>query len=296
MTLRLLKIFIAVADLGSMTAASKALFVSQPTVSQAIAELENYYNVKLFDRLSKRLYLTENGNELLSYARHIVDLLSEMEYSMKSDEKSGIIKIGASVTVGTYLLPGLVNSFVEKYPSVHINAFVKNTKNIEGMIIHNEIDFAIIEGAIHSAKIVAIPFLDDELVLVCGKNHPLYRSDALSASELRNHNFIVREEGSGTRELFESIMASKEIVWNLGWESNGSDGLRSAALNGIGIAVLSEKLVREQVNSGELSIIKVHDLNFPRTFSVAYHKNKFITNTMDAFIKLCYNYQPINSL
>lgn len=296
MTLRLLKIFIAVADLGSMTAASKFLFVSQPTVSQAIAELENHYNVKLFDRLSKRLYLTENGNELLSYARHIVDLLSEMEYSMKNDEKSGIIKIGSSVTVGTYLLPGLVNDFAKEYPSIQINAFVKNTKDIESMIIHNEIDFAIIEGAIHSAKIVSFPFMDDELVLVCGKNHPLYKSEVISAYALSNYKFIVREKGSGTRELFENIMASKEIVWNLAWESNGSDGLRSAALNGIGIAVLSEKLVREQIRSGDLSLIRVQDLSLPRTFSVAYHKNKFITSTMDAFIQLCYNYQSIHNI
>lgn len=289
MTLRLLKIFIAVVDFGSMTAASKALFVSQPTVSQAISELEGYYGVKLFDRLSKRLYLTEDGKELLSYARHIADLVDEMEHSMRNEEKSGIIKIGASVTLGTYLLPELVNRFRENYPSIQINAFIKNTKDIEAMIIQNAIDFAIIEGVIRTPKIIITPFMDDELVLVCGKNHPLYKSNNVNISELSKHKFIVREKGSGTRELFQNIMAANEIVWDLAWESNGSDGLRSAAVRGIGIAVLSEKLVEDQLKSGELFRIKIKDLSFARTFSVAYHENKFITKVMTAFIELCYS-------
>lgn len=289
MTLRLLKIFITVADLRSMTAASKALFVAQPTVSQAIAELEAYYGVRLFDRLSKRLYLTENGKELLSYARHIIDLINEMEHSMRNEEKSGVIKIGASVTVGTYLLPTLVKDFAKGYPYIQINAFIKNTKDIETMITQNTIDFAIIEGIIYNPKIITIPFMDDQLVLVCGKSHPLYKSSPINISELSQHKFIVREKGSGTRELFQNIMAANELHWEMAWESNGSDGLISAAAGGIGISVLSEKLVENQVKSGQLSLIRVKGLSFPRTFSMAYHENKFLTNTMRAFIDLCYN-------
>lgn len=290
MTLRLLKIFITVSDFGSMTAASKALFISQPTVSQAISELEDYYGVKLFDRLSKRLYITEQGKELLSYARHITDLFNEMEQTIKNYDKTGIIKIGASVTVGTYLLPKLVNEFTQSHPSLQIKAVTKNTKDIESLIIQNAIDFAVVEGEVHTADIISTAFMDDKLALVCGRTHPLYKSKTISPCALNKLNFIVREKGSGTRELFENMMAMNEIKWRLSWECNGSDGLKSAAICGIGVAVISLRLVEDELKTGELSIIKIDGIDFKRKFSIIYHKNKFLTTTMKAFIDLCYKY------
>lgn len=291
MTLRHLKLFISVVDLGSMTAASKAHFIAQPTISQAISELEDYYGVKLFDRLSKRLYITEQGKELLSYARHITNLFNEMEQIAKAQDKIGIIKIGASVTVGTYLLPKLVNEFTKSHPSIQINAVTKNTKDIESLIIKNEIDFAIVEGEIHNSHIISNAFMDDHLVLICGKTHPLYKVKTISSFDLKNHNLILRERGSGTRELFENTMTLNEVKWHSSWECNGSDGLISAAINGIGIAVISEKLVNDEVTTGKLSIIKIDDIDFKRKFNLINHKNKYLTNTMKAFIDLCYHYQ-----
>lgn len=289
MTHRHLKIFITVSDLGSMTAAAKALFIAQPTVSQAVSELEDYYGVKLFERLSRRLYITEQGKKLLSYARHIIDLFNDMKQEMNEDNYT-VIKVGASFTIGTCMLPSLVNQFTKNYPSLQIKGAIKNTKDIENMIIHNDIDFAIVEGTLHDPSIIATPFMDDHLVLVCGKNHPLYKTKVILASELSEHKFIVREKGSGTRELFENIMETNEIIWNLSWECNTSDALKTAAMNGIGVSVISQRLVEEQVKSRELNIIKVDGLDFERKFSVAYHKNKFLTNSMKAFIHLCYTY------
>jgi len=290
MTLRHLKIFITVADLGSMTAASEALFIAQPTVSQAVSELENYYGVKLFDRLSRRLYITEIGKQLLSYARHITALFEEIEQAMKNPDKSGIIKIGASVTFGTYLLPKLVNEFANSYPSLQIKAVTKNTKDIESLITKNAIDFGVVEGVVHTPDIVSTAFMDDELVLVCGRSHPLYKAKSISPFDLSKLNFIVREQGSGTRELFESIMATNDIKWQLVWECNGSDGIKSAAINGIGVAVISQRLVENEVKAEELCTIKVDDLDFKRKFSIIYHKNKYLTEAMKAFFDLCYTF------
>ncbi len=288
MTFRHLKIFTIVSDLGSMTAAAKALFIAQPTVSQVISELENYYGVKLFDRLSKRLYITEQGKQLLSYARHITDLFNEMDQAMKNADKSGIIKIGASVTVGTYLLPRLANEFTKLYPFYQVKAITKNTKAIENLIIRNDIDLALVEGPVHTSDIISKAFMDDKLALVCGKNHPLYQTESITPFELSKLNFIVREQGSATRELFENVMATNEIDWNLAWECNGSDGLKSAAINGIGVAVISQRLVSHEVKTGELYVLKVEGMEFKRKFSFIYHKNKYLTNTMKAFIDLCY--------
>lgn len=288
MTLRHLKIFITVADLGSMTAAAKALYIAQPTVSQSISELEDYYGIKLFDRLSKKLFITEKGSQLLSYARHITDLVNEMEYVMKNHDKSGTIKVGASLTIGTYLLPELVNEFIRQYPFWQVKAVTKNTQDIEQLIIRNEIDFAVVEGMVHTPDIIANPFMDDDLLLVCGRKHKLYGIKSISPGELSGLRFIVREKGSGTRELFENMMAMNEIKWQPDWECNGSDVLKSAAVSGIGVAVISKLLVKKELETGELSGIKIDNIDLKRKFSVIYHKNKFLTNGMKAFMDLCY--------
>ena len=287
MTFRHLKIFITVSDLGSMTAAAKALFIAQPTVSQAIAELENHYGVKLFDRLAKRLYITDDGRRLLGYARHITALANDMEHEMINPDKSGILKIGASLTIGTYLLPKLVNQFAQKHPHWQVNAVTKNTQDIERLILQNTVDFAIVEGVVHTPEITADAFMDDQLALVCGQTHPLYQTNTISPADLSNIAFIVREQGSGTRELFENMMAAHEIKWRLAWECNGSDVLKSAAISGIGVAVISRRLVEDELESGRLTIIKVNGINLKRKFSIIYHKNKYLTPAMKAFMDLC---------
>ncbi len=288
MTLRHLRIFIAVSDWGSMTAAAKALFIAQPTVSQAVSELEDYYGIKLFDRLSKRLFITEKGTQLLSYARHLTALVNEMEQVMKKPDTSGMIKIGASLTIGTYLLPKLVTEITKQYPFLQVKAITKNTQDIERLILQNSIDCAVLDGTVHSPDIIETAFMNDKLVLVCGRNHALYKVDSISQLELNNLHFIVREQGSGTRELFENMMATREIKWQLAWECNGSDVLKSAAINGIGVAVISQKLVENELETGDLFSIKIDGIDLKRKFSVIYHKNKYLTGSMKAFINLCY--------
>ncbi|NMC33497.1 MAG: LysR family transcriptional regulator [Veillonellaceae bacterium] len=290
MTFRHLKIFITVADTGSMTAAAKVLYIAQPTVSQAVSDLEEYYGVKLFDRLAKRLYLTDKGTQLLSYARHLISLMNEMEQVMKNPDKVGVIKVGASLTIGAYLLPQLVRRFKRQYPFLQVRATTKNTLDIERLLLQNAIDFAIVEGVVHTPDIVATPFMDDKLLLVCGKAHPLYQTGPLLPADLANLQFIVREQGSGTRELFENMMATQEIKWQLAWECNGSDVLKNAAVKGVGVAVISQRLVERELAAGDLSIVRVAGLDLKRKFSIVHHKNKFLTEPMKAFIALCREY------
>jgi DNA-binding transcriptional LysR family regulator len=286
MTIRNLEIFVKVADLGSMTAASEALYIAQPTVSQAIAELEGHYRTKLFDRLAKKLYITESGRQLLNYARHIIALQGEMELAMKDPEKSGILKVGASLTIGAELLPRLAGMFQEQHRELKVRAVVRNTADIESLILRNDLDFALVEGIVHSQSILSEPFMDDELALVCGKGHSLYGSRGASLEELISHDFIVREQGSGTRELFESAMVSKNKAWNISWECSGSEGIKSAAAGGLGIGVISRRLVERELMDGSLSIVDVPGLDLKRKFSIAYHKNKYITDAVKEFFAM----------
>ncbi len=155
------------------------------------------------------------------------------------------------------------------------------------MISRNEVDFGLIEGIIHNSDIRSSTFMDDELVLVCGLNHDLYNSAGIPLPELAHLDFIVREQGSGTRELFASAMVTHNINWRIKWECNGSDALKKAAVNGIGVAVISKKLVEKELRSQELRVIKVEDLDLKRKFSIAFHKNKYITEPMESFFDLC---------
>ncbi|HHV39205.1 MAG TPA: LysR family transcriptional regulator [Tepidimicrobium sp.] len=139
MNIRHLRVFLAVVDSNSMTRAAEKLFISQPSVSQTIRELESHYNVKLFERLSKRLYITKEGEQLLGYARHIVSLFDKMEESMSQSIKNSTIRIGATITIGTYILSKLTTRFINKNPGIKIKSVVDNTTIIEDMVLKNKL-------------------------------------------------------------------------------------------------------------------------------------------------------------
>ena len=145
MTIRHLKIFTVVADEGGMSKAAKKLYVSQPTVSQAIAELEKYYGVRLFERLSQKLYLTREGELMLSYSRHILDSFEQMEEAVYHAARKPSLRIGCSVSVGTCLINDILDEAKERIPECEINVLVENSADIEQAILNNEVDLGIVE-------------------------------------------------------------------------------------------------------------------------------------------------------
>lgn len=154
MTIRHLKVFLAVAETGKMSAAADQLFIAQPSVSQAIADIEKYYNVRLFERLSRKLYITPAGERLLDYARHIVALFDEMELEMKYSTEHTTLKIGGTVTVGTTILSELVSRFEAENPPVTLTVLVDNTPVIESMILKSDLDLGLVEGEVSSEDLI----------------------------------------------------------------------------------------------------------------------------------------------
>ena len=147
MTLRHIRIFVTVYQCESITKAAEKLHLAQPSVSLAISELEEYYGLRLFDRMSRRIYVTEAGQQFYHYALHISSLFDEMEKGMKKSGSTGTLKIGAGITIGTSLLPELLIRFRQKHPDFKISALIKNYSAIEEALLSNEIDFALIEGS-----------------------------------------------------------------------------------------------------------------------------------------------------
>lgn len=270
-----------------MTAASEVLFMSQSAVSQAIAEMEKHYETRLFERYSKRLFLTKAGEKLLSYARHMIRMNQEAEQEIRALNRSGYLRIGASVTVGGYVLPKLVAAFQQQNPQAEIEVCENNTEKVEGLILRDKIDIGLVEGEITSPEILQYNFMDDELVLVCGKSHRFAGYKSIEPIELEKENFIIREQGSGTRKTFEDVMTANQISWKETWVCNNSDTIKSAVGEGLGVTVISKRSVEAETAAGSLRSIPINGIRFLRTFKIIYHKNKFMSDTMKSFIALC---------
>lgn len=286
MTLRHMKIFTTVCYCKSVTEAAKKLGIAQPAASLAIKELENHYNVSLFDRISHKLYITPDGEKLLRYASRIIGLFDEMEGEIKDADSSGILRIGSSITIGTCLMPGFVKRFNAVYPKVKVFVTIDNSAKIEKKILDNQLDFALIEGNIHSDSIVYSKFLKDELVLVCRANGILSGRDEISADELSGLPFILREKGSGTRELFDSALLTKGLTVAPVWESISTKAIINAVLNDLGVSVLPLRLVEHELAARELVSCKISGIQLERYFYLIYHKDKHLYTAAQAFFKL----------
>ncbi|MDR1766401.1 MAG: LysR family transcriptional regulator [Lachnospiraceae bacterium] len=301
MTIRHLKVFVAVCEEGSVTKAAAKLYLAQPSVSQAIGELEKYYNVKLFDRIAKRLYLTDAGRRLWPYASHIISSFREMEEGITRWGDAGSLSIGCSVTIGNHLLAGWLAAMRREKPEVELRVQVCNSAQLERLVLANDVDFALIEGISHSDQIVNVPFMEDELVAVCapgyvfgggepGRRHgtrPTRLGVSLTLAEVLGEPFLMREVGSGSREIWESALRLRDMHMNVAWESISTGAIKSGVMQGLGVAVLPLLLVKRELDEGALVRVNIKDFEIKRKLAVIYHKNKYLTQTMVAFFRLC---------
>ncbi|SDF24335.1 LysR family transcriptional regulator [Sporomusa acidovorans] len=296
MTIRHLKIFIAVAETGKMSAAAAKYFISQPTVSQAIRELETHYGVLLFERISKKLYITEAGKNLLTYARVAVKQFDELNTYMLIEGHAEKIRVGVTVTVGSCMLPSMLNRFQERMPQVEPFAYMNNTKSIEDKILQAELDIGIVEGQVKSHDLVNSPAVKDYLVIVCANTHRLAGRKRISVKELENERFVMREEGSGTRELFENYMQNNGVKLKIGWEITCPGVIKNVVLENDCLAAISIRLVTEEIKAGRMYVIKSRENAWDRSFNIVYYKNKYITESMKAIMEIAREYDNADFL
>ena len=211
MTLRHMKIFVAVFRHSNITKAAQELHLAQPSVSLAIKELENYYGIRLFERIGKRISPTEGGKEFFGYSLHIVSLFEEMEKRMKNWDVSGTIRIGSSITIGTHILPGLIRNYQAEFPDLKINAIISNSSTIENHILDNTIDLGLIETQPEHEDIQAIPFMKDSLCAIVGCSHPLAKESSVTLFDLAQYPFLMREKGSAGREILDSYFSIQQL-------------------------------------------------------------------------------------
>lgn len=272
MTIRHLKIFIAVAETGSMSAAANRLYLTQPTVSQTIRDLEDHYQVQLFERLHKKLFITQEGRQLLNLARMTVSDFDNLEISMRRFQERMPLRIGSSLTVGTCLMSSVISDLEEEHPEMELYSFVSNTAEIEQKLLRRELDLAVVEGIIESPELTCIPIVEDSLVLVCGKNHEFYQKEVIYASELEGRRFAIREKGSGTRKLFEQYLSARNIHIQSVWEANCPRTIMNAVIHNNALAVISQRLVRHECMHGTVKIFRYETGEWDRYFKLVYLK------------------------
>lgn len=292
MTIRHLKLFLAVCDHDfNTTKASEEIHTTQPAVSLAIRELEQYYGVILFDRIGRRLRITEAGRKFQEYARHIIALFDEMEKGMRNWDAFGILRVGASVTIGSQFLSNYVKAFYNRYPGTEVRAVIGPSEQLEQKLLDNELDFALIEGVSHVPSFTSEEYMEDHLSVICPAEGCFSQGQEISIDEFRRQRFLLREKGSGTRETFEHVIEQAGFSVSPIWEAMSTTALVNAVINGLGITVLPQRMVVGPLAHGLVVAVRVKGLDFSRMFHIVYHREKFLTSSAKAFIDLCRNYE-----
>lgn len=285
MTLRHLLIFIEVAKCGKMSLAANKLFISQPTVSQVISELEAHYEVKLFERFPKTLCITEDGKVLLNHAKRVINYYNILEETMKNPSHEMPLQIGATVTIGNRLISPILNKFKEKYEGEKTRVYINNTREIEKRLLSNELDIGIVEGIIKSPHLVVTPVKEDKLVLVCGVNHRLASKSIVALKDILKESFIMREDGSGTRDIFTNFVQAQGYNINIDWEASEPGAIIQGVINNHGITVISECLIENEIKEGKLKILELKGFKWKRMFNLVYHKNKLLSPMLKGFME-----------
>lgn len=292
MTLRHMMIFRTVCEAGCHTTrAAEQLHMTQPAVSLAIRELEQYYGVRLFDRLGRRLQITEAGKRFLQYAIHISDLFDDMETGLRNWDTQGVLRVGASITIGSQFMPSYVRVFSGMYPETEVRVVVEPSDRLERKLIANELDVALIEGVAHDPSLVSEAYMEDRLSVVCPADGSWRQGQILTVEEFRRQRFLLREPGSGTREVFDRVIAQAGFSVSPVWVAMSTTALVNAVLNGLGIAVLPHRMVLPAVERGQVVTVGVEGLQFQRSFSILHHRDKFLTASARRFLALCRNYE-----
>ncbi len=293
MTIRHLKVFIAVAETGKMSAAAEKLYLSQPSVSQAIRELESHYQVLLFERLSKKLFITEAGKRLYSYAKPVVTQFDLIEENMAQEARIQQLRIGGTITVGSSLLPYFIRDLKEACPETLLYSYVNNTRIIEKKILDMELDVAIVEGRIRHPDLVSTPLVHDMLVLACSSHHPFAGKSCLQVQKLAGQDFVMRESGSGTRELFEDFLRRHRLSIRTAFEESSPDAIRNAIKINNCLGVVSIRLLEEDIRQKNIYVFTSPHREWNRLFSFVYHKDKYLSAPLLKLEEIVKSYDDI---
>jgi DNA-binding transcriptional LysR family regulator len=296
-----LKVFCTVAETKSFSKTSEIIHLTQPAVSLQIQALEEIYETKLFDRSSSFINLTPAGEILYKYSKDILNLYAEAEKEI--GKITGLIKgsitIGASTTIGNYVLPTVIADFKKTHPKIKINAFIGNTKRIVDLLNSGGVDIGLVEGETSKHKMKTEPIIADELAFIIPPFHPWAKKKVVSILEVTKEPFILREEGSGTRQMIEKYLSSHGINtgdMRIALVLGSTESIKEAVESGMGISIVSKWAARKEVKYGSLKLITPKEEKILRNFSLIMQKSAVLSHAVDEFLAYLKSYPYDNLL
>ncbi|MDP3296341.1 MAG: selenium metabolism-associated LysR family transcriptional regulator [Thermodesulfovibrionia bacterium] len=290
-----LRVFCTVAETKSFSKASEIIRLTQPAVSLQIQALEEIYGTRLFNRSGCIITLTPPGEVLYKYAKEINTLYTaaEKELGEFTGQVKGVVTIGASSTIGNYVLPAVIAEFRKKYLKITMHLVTANTKNIVDYLNAGGIDIALVEGEVKKQKLVVEKLIPDEMVLIMHPLHPWAKKSNVSIFDVAKEPFIFREEGSGTRQMIEKYLIkhgispqSIKIIFVMG----STESIKSAVEEGLGVSIVSKWAVKKEIRYGTLKTASFKEDRFIRDFSLLYRKAKDTSFTLDKFLTFLKKY------
>lgn len=287
MTFRQLEIFLAVARDGSFRRAAGRLALSQPALSQQVKELERELDTPVFDRLGRRIALTEAGRLLEEHARHLFAMLDGMQDALRELRGlgRGSLVLGGSSTPGIYVLPGLLGRFKTRHPGIEISLRIGNTRQIEEQVRASEVDLGIVGGHLADFKETCVEAsLVDRIVLIVPPRHRWAPQRAIAAARLAEECLLLREEGSATRRVTEAALQRVGITPRARLVLGHTEAIKQGVLAGLGVALVSVYAIRSEVASGRLRTPAMRGLTIRRHFHVIRHEARSLTPAARAFL------------
>lgn len=287
-TLKQLALFQAIAKFENVTQAAEAQFLTQSATSMALSSLENQLGQPLFDRVGKKLLLNANGKHILPKVVEIIDRAKELEVALKASPTHlpGTLKIGASSTIGNYVLPKIICQFMAKYPAVKVKLQVGNTEQIIHELLKFNIDIGFIEDSCHEPHIKSSIWQHDKLILFASPNYWLANKKRINLHDIQQAEWILREQGSGTRSVFEKAMGNEIKNLSIILELGSTEAIKQAVKENIGMSCLSKSTLAAEIAAGELVEIPCKSLTVTRHFYRIIHAVKYETEIMKAFQKI----------
>jgi DNA-binding transcriptional LysR family regulator len=269
MNLHLLRQFTAVVDEGGVVAAAQALNLSQPAVSRAVRQLELQMGVSLLERAGRRVRLTPEGAEIYAQARNIyaAERAAEETLAALKGLRHGVLRIGASTTIATYVLPRFIGRFARMYPQVELRLSAVHTRVIVDKLLQYELDVALAEAPVDDRAITVVPWRVDEMVVIAAPAHPLAGRRTLMPSDLNAELFVLRELESGTRAIVSKALKDAGVDVTRVMSVDGTEVIRRVVSEGLGIAVVSRIAVADDLAAGRLAILDVAGLKIQRPFN-----------------------------
>lgn len=286
-SLRQLEVFLAAAQFENITRAAESLSMSQSAASSALREFEQQFDIRLFDRIGKRLQLNELGRQIRAKAEALMEQAVALEQALQQHEDLGHLRVGATLTIGNYLAVHVMARYMAEQPGARVTLAVHNTREVAERVLNFDLDIGLIEGELQHPDLIVQPWRDDELVVFCAPEHELAGKEALTDEDLVAASWISRETGSGTRQTFERAMHGLLPQLHLALELQHTEAIKRAVEAGLGIGCLSRVALRDAFRRGSLVELPVPRRDMHRQFYVILHREKFISPGIERWQALC---------